>query len=262
MIEFVKQTAIRAGLFALSEQRRLDTSAIYSKETAKDLVTDTDRAVEQLIVSELEKRFPGYGIYGEEFGHSNTNSEYCWLIDPIDGTASFIHGLPNWAISIGLHKNGVPVLGVVYSPVMNKLYYAETGKGSWCNGEKLSVSPYQKLSDVIVSTGIACIRSEWTEENNLKFLSRIAPKVVDFRKYGSAALDCCSVASGQLGAYWELKLEPYDYGAGELIVTEAGGRVSDLYGKNNYPEHGIIFTNSSIHDEILQEFYDYKALHK
>ena len=262
MIEFVKQTAIRAGLFALSEQRRLDTSAIYSKETAKDLVTDTDRAVEQLIVSELEKRFPGYGIYGEEFGHSNTNSEYCWLIDPIDGTASFIHGLPNWAISIGLHKNGVPVLGVVYSPVMNKLYYAETGKGSWCNGEKLSVSPYQKLSDVIDSTGIACIRSEWTEENNLKFLSRIAPKVVDFRKYGSAALDCCSVASGQLGAYWELKLEPYDYGAGELIVTEAGGRVSDLYGKNNYPEHGIIFTNSSIHDEILQEFYDYKALHK
>jgi len=89
MIEFVKKIAVRAGLFAFSEQRRLDSSAIHSKETAKDLVTDTDRAVEKLIVSELEKHFPGYGIYGEEFGHSNTNSEYCWLIDPIDGTASF-----------------------------------------------------------------------------------------------------------------------------------------------------------------------------
>lgn len=262
MIEFVKSVAVRAGKLALYEQSCMNSSNIHRKDTDKDLVTDADRKVEQFIISELKKSYPDFDVLGEESGMSANKSEYCWIIDPIDGTTSFAHGFPQWSVSIGLHRNGEPLLGVVYAPVFDELYYAEAGRGAYCNGVRLTVSKRDKLIDSIATFGIFCVRAGWTEEENMKFASRLAPQLCDIRKCGSAALDFCYIARGIGDAYWELSLMPYDFAAGMLIVTEAGGRVSDLYGGDEFPQKGIICTNGLIHEQMLANFYDFQNLRR
>ena len=260
MIEFVKKLALSAGALALSDRSHMLAGNIHCKGNVKDLVTDTDRRVENFIVSALKERFPGYGIFGEESGKNDEGCEYCWVIDPIDGTTSFVHGSPNWSVSIALFHHEQPVLGVVYAPVYDELYYAEKGKGAFCNGVKIHVTDIGNIPEAVVAIGFYCLRDNWKEENNLKFLNRIAPNVCDIRKHGSAALDFCFVARGRQEAYWELALQPYDFGAGWVILTEAGGRVSDLYGGDNFPQYGIICSNGVIHDKMLEYFTDYQHL--
>lgn len=261
MLEFLKKLAMQAGAMALAEQAGLSAGNIHHKSPL-DLVTDTDRKVESFLTAELTKRFPDYGIYGEEHGKSHADREYCFVIDPIDGTASFIHGLPNWCVSIGLQRNGRSVAGVVYQPVMQDLYYAAEGQGSYVNGIRMQVSGRTALNECIMSTGFFCLRAGWREENNLRYFSRIAPELADIRKYGSAALDCCMTARGVIDGNWELCLEPYDVAAGVIIVREAGGMVTDLVGGENYPGRGILCTNGKIHPEILARFHDFQALHR
>ena len=261
MIEFMKSIAKQAGAIALAGQLELQKKRIHTKGNARDLVTDTDRAVEEFICSRIREEYPQYGIFGEETGKSDSDSEYCFIIDPIDGTASFVHNLPNWCVSIGLHKNGEPIAAVVYQPSMNDLYYAEKGKGAYLNGLRLHVSTCDTLVESIVGTGFFCLRAGWKEENNLKYISRIAPLVCDLRKYGSAALDACLVARGSLDAWWELCLAPYDIAAGVLILTEAGGKITDLHGGSEYPHKGIMGSNGAIHSTLLKFFEDHKDLH-
>ena len=260
MIEFLKQLARQAGAIALADGLRLKAANIHTKATAHDLVTDTDRKVEQFITSELKKQFPEYGIYGEETGRNHADREYCFVIDPIDGTASFIHGLPNWCVSIGLTRNGKSIAGVIYQPVLDDLYYAEEGKGSFLNGIRMHVTERTELSDCILVTGLACLRALWKEENNLKFISRIAPELSDLRKYGSAALDCCNTAHGVVDGYWVLTLQPYDIAAGVIIAREAGAVITDLFGQDGYPSRGFLCTNGKIHEKVLSYFYDYQNL--
>ena len=205
MIEFLKQLAVQAGTMALADSKTL-TGDHVQKKSMLDLVTDTDRKVEAFITGELAKRFPDCGIYGEEYGKNHADREYCFVIDPIDGTASFIHGLPNWCVSIGLVRQGRSVAGVVYQPVTGDLYYAEEGKGSYVNGILLQASSRTELMDCIMSTGFYCLRAQWREENNLNFFARIAPELADIRKYGSAALDLCFTARGIIDGNWELRL--------------------------------------------------------
>ena len=262
MMEFIKRLAKQAGLIALADSAGLQSANIHTKETARDLVTDTDRKVEQFIISELEKRFPDCGIYGEESGKEHAEREYCFVIDPIDGTTSFIHGLDNWSVSIGLARNGKPVAGAVYQPTTDRLYYAEEGKGSFLNGMHIHVSKRSDLGDCVLSTGFACLRARWKEETNLKFVARIAPDISDIRKYGSAALDCCMTASGAADGFWELDLQPYDISAGVVIVREAGGVVTDLYGGEEFPGRGFMCTNGKIHEKLLGYFGDYKNLRR
>ena len=260
MMEFIKLLAKQAGLLALADGSKLQSANIHAKATARDLVTDTDRKVEEFIITELKKRFPEYGIYGEESGKDRSDREYCFVIDPIDGTTSFIHGLPNWSVSIGLARNGKPVAGTVYQPTTGNLYYAEEGKGSFLNGMRIHVSERTDLDDCVLSTGFACLRARWKEETNLKFVARIAPDISDIRKYGSAALDCCYTASAAVDGFWELDLKPYDIAAGTIIVREAGGVVTDLYGGDKFPGCGYMCTNGKIHEKLLKYFYDYKNL--
>ena len=262
MIEFLKNLARQAGALALADGLHLHSANIHTKATARDLVTDTDRKVERFIIDELEKRFPDYGIYGEESGREHAEREYCFVIDPIDGTTSFVRGLPNWCVSIGLARNKRPVAGVVYQPTTDELYYAEEGKGSFVNGLKLHVSARENLEKCVLSTGFACLRAQCKEENNLKFVARIAPELTDLRKYGSAALDCCLTASGALDGFWELDLQPYDIAAGVVIVREAGGVVTDLRGGDEFPGCGFMCTNGRIHEKLLEYFYDYKNLRR
>ena len=261
MMEFLKKLAKQAGAMALADQATLSGSNVHNKSLL-DLVTDTDRKVEAFITEALAKKFPEYGIYGEEYGKSHADREYCFVIDPIDGTASFIHGLPNWAISIGLMRNGRSVAGVIYQPVTDDLYYAAEGQGSFVNGIRMQVSGRSELCESILSTGFYCLRAQWKEENNLKFFSRIAPRLADIRKYGSAALDLCMTARGVIEGNWELKLETYDMAAGVIIAREAGAVVTDLLGGEAFPEKGILATNGRIHEKLLSCFYDFKALNR
>ena len=260
MIEFMKRTAEQAGAIAFADLLRLKASSIHRKGTCFDLVTDTDRKVEEFIIGQIRAEHPECGVFGEETGRSGQNREFCFIIDPIDGTASFAHHLPNWAVSIGLHRNGVPVAAVVFQPAAGDLYYAEMGKGAYLNGSRLHVSSRTALSESIAGTGFACLRAQWKEENNLTFFSRIAPQVQDIRKYGSAALDCCLVARGSLDAFWELFLQPYDVGAGMLLITEAGGCITDLFGGAEFPGKGFLATNGALHKTFLSFFHDYRHL--
>ena len=260
MMEFIKRLAKQAGTLALADGMHLQSGSVHTKATARDLVTDTDRKVEEFIITELEKRFPEFGIYGEESGKDRAEREYCFVIDPIDGTSSFVHGLPNWCVSIGVTRNGAPVAGVVYQPPTDELYCAEEGKGSFVNGFRIRVSERTELADCILSTGFYCLRAQWKEETNLKFIARIAPELTDLRKYGSAALDCCLTARGATDGFWELCLAPYDVAAGVVIVREAGGVVTDLYGGDEFPGRGFIATNGNIHEKLLSYFRDFKNL--
>lgn len=262
MMEFIKRLAKQAGVLALADGTHLQSANVHAKGNVRDLVTDTDRKVEEFIITELKKRFPEYGIYGEESGKDHSDREYCFVIDPIDGTTSFVRGLPNWCVSIGLAHHGRSVAGAVYQPTTGDLYYGEEGKGSFLNGMRLAVSRHTELIDCVLTTGFACLRAQFREETNLKFVSRIAPEITDLRKYGSAALDCCLTASGATDGFWELFLKPYDVAAGTVIVREAGGVVTDLYGGDEFPERGFIATNGLIHEKLLSYFYDYKNLHR
>ncbi len=262
MMEFIKTLARQAGAIALADGMRLQSGNIHTKATARDLVTDTDRKVEEFIVSELGKRFPEYGIYGEENGGKHAEREYCFVIDPIDGTTSFVRGFPNWCVSIGLTRKGRSVAGAVYQPVTGDLYYAEEGKGSFVNGLRLQVSQRERLEECVLITGFACLRAQFKEENNLKFVARIAPELTDLRKFGSAALDCCMTARGAADGFWELFLQPYDVAAGIVIVREAGGTVTDLFGGKEFPGSGFICTNGKIHEKLLKYFYDFKNLRR
>ena len=262
MMEFIKRLTKQAGLLALADGMRLQSANIHAKATARDLVTDTDRKVEEFIITELKKRFPEYGVYGEESGKDHSEREYCFVIDPIDGTTSFIRGLPNWCVSIGLARRGKYVAGAVYQPTTGDLYYAEEGKGSFLNGMRLRVSEHAEFGECVLTTGFSCLRAQWKEETNLKFIARIAPELTDLHKYGSAALDCCLTASGALDGFWELDLQPYDVAAGVVIVREAGGVVTDLYGGNEFPGRGFMCTNGKIHEKLLGYFYDYKGLRR
>ena len=145
MIEFLKQLARQAGAMAYADQLRLTNANIHSKGNIRDLVTDTDRRVEDFISSELKKQFPDYGFYGEETGKSHSEREYCFVIDPIDGTASFVHGQRDWCISIGLTRNGKSVAGVIYQPTTDDLFYAEQGKGSFVNGTRMEATKRDNL---------------------------------------------------------------------------------------------------------------------
>ena len=262
MLEYIKNLAVAAGKLALAEQAVLAADAVHTKATAKDIVTDADRKVEDFIVTMLKREFPDFAIFGEESGKSGQESDYCWVIDPIDGTAGFARKLPNWCVSIGLVHKGESILGAIYAPVKNELYYAEKGKGSFLNGIRMHVSSVSDLESSIVVTGLGCLRANWKEENNLKYISRIAPLVGDLRKYGSAALDCCRIAHGVLDAYWELLLQPYDIAAGDIIAREAGAVITDFYGGSDYPALGFLCTNQALHKTMLEFFSDYQNLRR
>lgn len=261
-LEFLTGIAMQAGAIALAEQAQLTPDRIHTKATQLDLVTDADRKVEAFLSREIRNRFPDHDIYGEETGRTGDRGEYCWIIDPIDGTTSFIHQLPNWCVSIGLYRRGEALASVVYAPASRELYAAEKGKGAYCNGVRLHVSARSCLEESLVTTGFSCLRAGWQEENNLKFFDRISPKVAGVRRFGSAALDLCLVASGKAEAFWELGVENYDIAAGELMVREAGGQVTDLFGKDQYPLHGTLATNGVLQDTMLNFFQDYRCIRK
>lgn len=215
-----------------------------------DLVTEADRRSEELIVGRLRETFPDHSIIAEE-GGGDGGSEYLWLVDPLDGTTNYAHGFPWFSISIALLKGGEPILGVIYNPVLDELFWAEKGGEAWLNGERIFVSRISELSYSFLATGFPYDIRE-SEVNNLDHFSHFTLKALAIRRAGSAALDLAYLACGRFDGFWELKLHAWDVAAGFLLVREAGGRVTDFKG-DFFDPFGmeILASNGRIHSQML-----------
>ncbi|MBN2368772.1 inositol monophosphatase [Candidatus Woesearchaeota archaeon] len=217
-----------------------------------DLVTKADVESEKKILEVLKSKYPNHSFIMEEAENIENDSEFKWIIDPIDGTTSFAHNYPFFSISIALYRNNEPFLGVVLAPYMKELFYAVIGNGAFLNKKKINVSKTDKLEDSLVTTGFPYDR-DTSQQNNLKELSRAVKVVQGIRRSGSAALDLCYVAAGRIDGYWEFKLKTMDTAAGQVILREAGGRVSDFEGKEIKEDFStIVATNNLIHDKLLK----------
>jgi myo-inositol-1(or 4)-monophosphatase len=256
MKEFLRKIILQAGRITLEFRRNIGKLAI-DRKARKDFVSEADRAVENFLIEQIHRQYPDHGIFGEETG-TREGGEYRWIIDPIDGTTSFIHGQPFYCISIALQRNGQPVLAAVNAPVLGELFEAESGQGTTLNGEPISVSKQTRLEDSLLATAFACIRDN-LPYNNLPYFLRILPQIRDIRQPGSAALDLCYIACGRFEGFWELNLKLYDIAAGTLIVSEAGGRVTDFAGGLAGLPGEMIATNGRIHDEMLSILSQTKA---
>ena len=237
-----------AGSIALSHFNNLHQLKV-SKKSPRDFVTEADIAVESFLKDTLTQQYPQFGFWGEESGQSENQSSR-WVVDPIDGTHSFSKGQYFWAISVALEVDRDIILGVVYAPALNDYYCAEKNKGAWKNGHPISVSDELSLPNSMVATGFACIRS-YKEDNNLQRFCRIAEQTTGQRRFGSAALDLCLVADGQVDAFWEQELNLYDIAAGALIAAEAGATITDFKGNKGIFPQQILATNGKILGQLL-----------
>ena len=237
-----------AGEIALTHFRDLKHLNV-DKKSPRDFVTAADLAVEAFLQTQLREHYPQFGFWGEESGQSE-NQTNRWIVDPIDGTHSFSRGQYYWSISVALEIEGEIVFGAVFAPALDDYYCAKKGEGAWRNGESINVSELDNLDEAMIGTGFACLRS-YLENNNLERFCRIAQATTGQRRLGSAAVDICLVADGQLDAFWEQELNLYDVAAGALIAQESGATVTDFKGNVGIYPKQILVTNGKIFNQLL-----------
>lgn len=241
------QKAARGLVRDLGELEHLQVS----KKGPADYVSKADHRAENILRNELTKARPTYGLLMEESGAvvgSDTSNR--WVVDPLDGTTNFLHGIPHFSISIALERDGEPFAGVIYSPVHDEMYVAEKGVGAYLNGRRLRVSARKSVDEALFATGIP-FRGIPEHELFLRQLQAVMQVSAGIRRFGSAALDLAYVASGRYDGYWENGLNPWDIAAGIVIVREAGGFVTDLAGgKRMLHGGGILAANSALHPEL------------
>ncbi len=225
---------------------------IEYKTNESNLVTEIDKASEKLITEFIKKKYPTHGILAEEGGETRNTSEYVWVVDPLDGTTNFAHGLPIFSVSIGVQKDNKTIAGTVYDVMNNIVYSSESGSGAFANDRKLSVSKNGNLSHAVLVTGFPYNIYENPETALEKFAALIkASRAV--RRLGSAAIDLCYVARGVFDGFWEVQLNPWDMCAGKLIVEEAGGVVTDFAGNEiNIFTKKILASNGFVHKEMMK----------
>ena len=256
MLEFINFLAGQAGKKSLEYFGNLNASDVSGKATAKDLVSIADKAVEDFLISEITKRFPDHDIFGEETGHAGKNSEFCWIIDPIDGTQSFVKNHPYYSISIAIYRNGEGFAGAVNAPALGRCFTAQRGCGAFMNGSPIHISACRDLAEADCSTGFARLREGAGKvEPVLETFSRIVPNVRSIFRCGSAALDMAFTAAGIYDCYWEEGLQLYDIAAGAVIAQEAGGIVCDFHRGNDFPASGVVCGNA----EIVRQMCDLLA---
>jgi myo-inositol-1(or 4)-monophosphatase len=224
------------------------------KKSVIDLVTEVDVAVERMFRDLVSERYPDHDVLGEELGPpaaDRPRARHCWIIDPIDGTTNFAHGVPIFCVSLALEIDAVVTVAAVYDPTRDELFTAERGRGAWLNGQPISVSTTDTLVDALLVTGFPYTVHEEAEEMLTLFGAFIgASRAV--RRLGSAAIDGCYVAAGRMDGFWERGLSPWDIAAAALIVEEAGGRVSDLDGQPFVLRTGrLVASNGRVHDAML-----------
>ena len=218
-----------------------------------DFVTASDKKVEKILIEELQKARPSYSIVSEELGKISNDESFKWIIDPIDGTANFLHGIPHFAISVGLEHDEEIICGIIYDPIKDEMFVAEKGNGSYLNNHRLRVSSRSKLKDCIIFTGGPKHQAK-NRELALKEYNIFSSKVfVPIRKMGSASLDMAYVAAGRCDGFWQRNLNYWDIAAGIILVKEAGGFVTDFNGNGEYIENKtILVTNSIINKEMIE----------
>ena len=239
----------KAGDIINRSSERLDLLTIRHK-SLNDLVSEVDKAAEDAIIDILRGSFPDHAILAEESGKSG-NSEFVWIIDPLDGTTNFLHGLPIYCVSIALMQKNTLQVGVIYDPTRNDLYTASRGEGAFLNDRRIRVSKRDKLIDGLIGTGFPFKMFEH-DTAYLAMLKDIMKNSAGVRRPGAAALDLASVAAGRLDGFWEIGLSPWDMAAGALLIQEAGGLVGDLLGDNGFLQSGqILAGNPKIFAQII-----------
>ena len=217
-----------------------------------NFVSAADRRAEEVLRAELARARPGYGFLGEEGGRQEgSDATHCWIVDPLDGTTNFLHGIPQFAISIALEREGTIVAGLIYNPINEELFMAERGKGAFLNDQRLRVAARRRLADSVIACGLPHLGRGDLAQFRKEFAA-VQEKVAGLRRFGAAALDLAWVAAGRVDAYWERNLSPWDMAAGLLMVREAGGFATDLDGRDDpLAKAEIIAGNETIHRELM-----------
>lgn len=242
------KAALKSGRFIKNSVGKIEKISYKGRD---NIVTDVDKKAENMIIKEILYAFPDHAILSEEAGSLRTGSPYKWIIDPLDGTTNFAHAFPFFCVSIALEYKGNIIIGVVYDPLRDELFFAERGKGAYLNGKKIGVSITRVLSNSFLATGFSYGRSG--KDRNVNYFRRLLTRTLAIRRAGSAALDLCYVACGRFDGFWEMGLHPWDCAAGILIVSESKGKVTKFSGAQySYYSKDLLATNSHIHHQMVK----------
>ena len=257
MAQSAAMNVMRAAVEKAGRALRRDFGEVENLQVSKkgpgDFVSQADLKAEKILFEELSEARPGYGFLMEERGLvEGADATHRWIIDPLDGTTNFLHGIPHFAISVALEREGTLVAGIVYNPITDELFFAERGQGAYGPGGRLRVSGRNKLSDAVISTRFAYKSPDGFKTPALE-IEKLLPQVAGLRNFGSAALDLAYVAAGRFDGYVEFGLEAWDYAAGIVLVREAGGLVSDETNRQKMLENGnIVAGNEDLHAALLK----------
>jgi len=251
-INIIVRACTKASKSLIRDFGEIENLQVSSKGPG-DFVTSADKRTEKIIIDELQKAHPEYGIISEERGIINkSNIKNRWIIDPIDGTLNFLNGIPQFAISIGYEENNEIKCGVIFNPIMNEMYYAEKGNGAFLNNSRMRVSNKKRLENALLVTGGPKQASKLKDKIFSEYV-KVSRKVSSVRKFGSASLDIAYVACGRFDAYWQREINYWDIAAGIIIIKEAGGFVEYFEESSKHPlKKNILASNSNIHEKFKE----------
>jgi len=252
LINVMVKAARRAGRSLKRDLGEIENLQVSLKGPA-NFVSLADKRAEEMLYEDLSKARPGYGFIGEEGGtRVGSDKSHTWIVDPLDGTTNFLHGIPQFAISIGLQREETIIAGLIYNPANDELYIAERGKGAFLNDQRLRVAGRRQLHDCVIACGLPHI-GRGDHELSRREMAALQPKVAGLRRFGAAALDMAFVAAGRLDGYWERNLKSWDMAAGQILIREAGGIVSGLAGNDDPLVTGhVVCGNEYIHAELVK----------
>jgi len=252
VINVMVKAARRAGRSLKRDLGEIEHLQVSLKGPA-NFVSLADKRAEEMLYTDLDKARPGYGFIGEEGGNrAGADKSHTWIVDPLDGTTNFLHGIPQFAISIALQREGTIIAGVIYNPANEELYIAERGKGAFLNDQRLRVAGRRKLNECVIACGLPHIGRGDHELSRLE-MTAIQDKVAGLRRFGAASLDMAFVASGRLDGYWERSLQPWDIAAGQIMVRESGGLISGIDGHDDPLQTvHVICGNEFVHAELVK----------
>lgn len=249
MLNTAINAATEAGKILTQNFRKISTADIREKEK-NDYLTFVDELAEKKIIDIIQIQFPEHSILAEESGNQTRNSRYCWIIDPLDGTKNFINGIPVFAVSIALQVDEDLVCSIVYDVMQNEMYSAEIGNGAFLNNKRIYVSDNENFDGSLLATGFP-FKNKIMMDSYIACFKELFSHCSGVRRLGAAAIDLAYVACGYFDAFWEIGLNPWDIAGGELLITEAGGKVSDFWNDNNHKENSyVIASNNKLHNKI------------
>ncbi|QDM18432.1 inositol monophosphatase [Tardiphaga sp. vice304] len=251
LMNVMVKAARRAGRSLKRDLGEVENLQVSMKGPA-NFVSLADKRAEEMLYTDLNKARPGYGFLGEEGGNrEGTDKSHMWVVDPLDGTTNFLHGIPHFAVSIGLLREGVAIAGLIYNPANDELYMAEKGSGAFLNDSRLRVAGRKQLNECVIACGLPHI-GRGDHELSRREMSALQPKVAGLRRFGAASLDLAFVAAGRLDGYWERNLQPWDIAAGIVLIKEAGGTVGDIHGGDVLKTGNIVCGNEFVNGELTK----------